>query len=117
MKLSEITKNEFLNTLKDPSVASIRRKIKELRKILSKNNWGVKSSFDPIQRQFRIDTYDLSDKLTYWPTAQLEQLEESRSIVYAAIRDLFDSSKYKINITRATINDITFWVSADVNFR
>ena len=75
MKLSEITKRDFLDTLKDPHKALIRRTIKEYRKEVAPYGWRVSSQYVTAEQgkqgenHIRMKTirdafwYDLSGKL------------------------------------------------------
>jgi len=90
MKLSEITKKGFLDTLKNPHKALIRRTIKEYRKEVAPYGWKVYSQYvkenkdEGITPHIRMrivrdaSWYDLSGKLREQSTFKyiFEQLEE-----------------------------------------
>lgn len=54
MKLSEITKKEFLNTLKDPNKTRIQKKIKQFRKAIVPLGWQVYSNYDANESAFNL---------------------------------------------------------------
>jgi len=63
MKLTEITKKEFIQGLKDPGKQKVKQKIKELRRLLKPLEWKVRSSYNPKARVVSLSMYTESESI------------------------------------------------------
>lgn len=109
MKLSEITKKEFLNTLKNPEHANIRKAIKEFREYLNQWGWKVTSRYDKHQNVFRVyvrDDTHLIDLISGRPIATTTQ-------VYGSVAEFFPPSRYRIDIHQKSVDNIVFWITTE----
>ena len=109
MRLSEITKKGFLDTLKDPENARIRALIKEFRQHLSQVGWKVTSRYDKHQRTFTINARSREPYLIDLVTGNRMA---DRTQVYAAIKEFFPTSQYRLSISQRSSEDILFWIRA-----
>lgn len=109
MKLSEITKKGFLNTLKDPKNARLRELIKEFRQRLNELGWKVTSRYDKHQNTFRVEAnYEM-----YITDLVTGQAMITKGHVYAAVGDFFPPSKYRIDIHQMDMKNIIFWITTE----
>ena len=108
MKLSEITKKGFLDTLKDPEIARIRALVKEFRQHLNQLGWKVTSRYDKHQRTFTINARAREPHLMDLVSGRRMA---DRTQVYAAIKEFFPPSRYRISINQRSADDILFWVT------
>lgn len=110
MKLAEISKKKnFLDTLKNPKAAHIRKKIKEFRKAVGEWNWKVSSKYDKNIGLFTINVRAPHDYLDII----FDRKPDNKLQVFDQIDKIFPSDKYKINMWGKEVARITFWVSED----
>lgn len=108
MKLSEITKREFMDTLKDPWAAEVRKRIIEYRKNVGRWKWKVATKYNKITGTFTVDVRHYSmdvyvDMVTGTNLANQVQ-------VYRALVKVFPENEYKINSSHKAPDHMVFWI-------
>ena len=91
MRLSEITKDEFVQKLKDPVQFKIKNSVKELRDILDKGKKFKMSQIENISNNGR----DIIKFTVFFPQSHVvdypDEVRELEQTVFDPFRDIIDS--------------------------
>lgn len=90
MKLSEITKKEFIQGFKDPNKRLVQKKIKELRIALKPLEWKIRSSYNVKKRTVTLAVYPEEETLGY--DLRMDKIVSNLGNVKVVIRNIFPKS-------------------------